>query len=40
MGPRMGNPLDDPQDSQESEAEPQRTVFSGAIPLTKLVKIL
>ncbi len=40
MGPRMGDPLDDPPDSQEGEAEPQRTVFSGAISLTRLVKIL
>ena len=38
MGPRMGDPLDDPPDSPEGEAGPQRTVFGGATPLTKPVK--
>ena len=27
MGPRMGDPLDDPPDSPEGEAGPQRTVW-------------
>ncbi len=38
MGPKMGDPLDDPPASPEGEAEHQRTVFGGAIPLTKPVK--
>ena len=40
MGPRMSDPLDDPQDSPEGEAGPQQTVFGGAIPLTKPLKTL
>ena len=40
MGPRMGDPLNDPPDSQEGEAGPQLTVFCGAIPLTNPVKTL
>ena len=38
MGPRMGDPLDDPPDSPEGEAGPQRTVFGGATPLTNQVR--
>ncbi len=38
MGPRMGDPLDDPPDSPKGEAEPQLTVFGGATPLTNPVK--
>jgi hypothetical protein len=30
MGPRMSDPIDDPPDSPEGEAGPQRTVFGGA----------
>jgi hypothetical protein len=38
MGPRMGDPLDDPPDSPEGEAGPQLTVFCGATPLTNQVR--
>ena len=41
MGPKMGDLLllvDDPQDSPEGEAGPQRTVFGGATPLTNQAK--
>jgi hypothetical protein len=38
IGPRMSNPLDDPLNSPEGEAGPQRTVFGGATPFTKPVK--
>ncbi len=32
MGLKMGDPVGDPQDSPESEARPQRTVFGDATP--------
>ncbi len=38
MGPSMGHPLDDPPDSPEGEAGPQRTVFGGATTLTHQVR--
>ncbi len=38
MGPRMSDPLDDPLDSPEGEAGPQRTVFGGDAPLTNQVR--
>ncbi len=38
MGPRMGDPLDDPPDSPEGEAELQRNVFGGVTSLSKPIK--
>ncbi len=40
MGPKVGDLLDDPPDSQVGEAGHQLTVLGGATPLTKPVKTL
>ena len=39
MGPRLGSPLHDPYDGLDAESRPPGTVFGGAAPLTKPVKI-
>ena len=39
MGPRLGSPLHDPYDGLDAESLPLGTVFGGAAPLTKPVKI-
>ena len=39
MGPRLGSPLHDPYDGLDAEYRPPGTVFGGAAPLTKPVKI-
>ena len=39
MDPRLGSPLHDPYDGLDAESRPPGTVFGGAAPLTKPVKI-
>ena len=39
MGPSLGGPLHDPYGGQDAESQSQGTVFGGAVPIAKPVKI-